>query len=148
MLNDEGVAERLGDLDDGRSEVWARVRNLVEKSQLHALAASALGSRTVETPWSLFESIVARSRDIVLETWVGSELVVLVWDDRPGQNPRFWEGLAAQGIPVRRLSVVLPGFASDVTVYEIPFDGHPNRLAHDRIAAYVVSEFLGDASNP
>jgi hypothetical protein len=93
----------------------------------------------------LFLRIVDLSRRIVESRYPGAEFHVVFWDFS-GEDPtetKVIEGLRAQGIRVHLISSILPNYRDHEDQFEIhPADGHPNKLAYDLLANYVLTTII------
>ena len=90
-------------------------------------------------------AIIEATRDHVEGRFPGSEFHVILWDEP--DSPLF-RRLSEGGVRVHAVRDVAPGIDQDDAPYKIPHDGHPNAVFHDRAAAYVAVEILGDAGRP
>lgn len=93
----------------------------------------------------VFLRIVDRSRQIIESQHRGASFHVVFWDFS-GENPvesKIIEGLKQRGIPVHLISSILPEFRGHEERFKIHHaDGHPNSLAHDRVADYIVKTII------
>jgi hypothetical protein len=80
--------------------------------------------------------------------WPGAEFHVLLWNKPWKNEPEYWEGLVRRGVAVHPISAILPDYPEERALYGIPNDGHPNRLANEHIARYVVREILHETPVP
>ena len=103
----------------------------------------------------VFLRIVDRSRQIIESRYTGATFHVVFWDFS-GENPvesKIIEGLKQKGIHVHLISTILPEYRGHEERFQIHHaDGHPNPLAHDLVADYIVKTIippsLGSQSNP
>lgn len=93
----------------------------------------------------LFIGIVAASKETFMTDYPGSTFNVIYWDTEQNDNEAAMiNGLRARGIRVHLISDILPAYHDDPAAYELsPHDNHPNALAHQLIADYVVTKILG-----
>jgi hypothetical protein len=139
VLGAQGEVIRRGHLDD---DPWLRVRRAVlERLRRSCLfvAVSQPRRHPSEAEKALYVAIVERARTVFETRWPGARFEVLFWDVpwRPVEG-----SLEARGLRVHRVSRILPAWYEHRDRYTIPRDGHPNALADDRLAAYVVGEML------
>jgi hypothetical protein len=146
-LAGDGSVKRDGFLDDGdsRSRLVKRVRKLLAGSGIWAWNDLRMRYARDEEI-DLFVGIVRASERAIREKFPGCRFHVILWRDEQGEErfEKTLRGLRNAGITVHRMDDILPGYASDPRRYDIgPHDRHPNALANDLIAAYVVREILG-----
>ena len=93
----------------------------------------------------VFLRIVNSSRQIIESRYAGASFHIVFWDFS-GENPiesKVIEGLRQQGIPVHLISTILPEYRGHEERFKIHHaDGHPNPLAHDLVADYVVKRII------
>ena len=93
----------------------------------------------------VFLRIVDRSRQIIESRYTGASFHVVFWDFS-GENPvesKIIEGLKQKGIPVHLISTILPEYRGHEERFKIHHaDGHPNSLAHDLVADYIVKTII------
>jgi len=142
-LRDDGSIVRDGNFDDRpsllRSLPW------LAKSELLRI----LGEHFSETrrDYDRFAAVVAASRERLASRWPGVDFRVLLWDKRWKQDPEYWEGLLRRGLRVHFVSEILPDQREHAARYAVsPRDGHPNRTANERIAAWIAREVLAPAT--
>ena len=88
----------------------------------------------------LFGASVAAARDYVEKHYPDSVFHVILWD-WPGEerSAAMLEALRQKNITVHPMSTILPDRENNTLRYQLsPSDTHPNPLAHERIAEYVV----------
>jgi hypothetical protein len=93
----------------------------------------------------LYLGIVDEARDLVHSRYPCAEFHVLLWDEDDVDNRAIRDGLRQMGIDVHLMSEILPNYQIDDLnqAYLLhASDGHPNALANDLIAEYVVREIL------
>jgi hypothetical protein len=88
----------------------------------------------------LYLGVVSEAARLARTQYPGSTFHVILWDGR--DDPRIGiiaQRLTATGIPVTRLTAVIPDFTSDASRYLLsPHDGHPNPLMHRRLAEHIL----------
>ena len=73
---------------------------------------------------------------------------MIAWDTLDSSsNKRLLRDLAAENMPVHRVSDIIPDFDKHEDRYLIERDGHPTPLAHRVIAEYAAREILGDSKD-
>ena len=136
-LQDDGEAVLAGHFDDDglAAFVW-------KWSNRSRIVRNVLPKRSpTQADFELFSAIVAGSRAHVQRISPESDLHVLIW-------PNDWlaemeERFDALGIPHHRIADRLPAYEEDKARYRIhEHDSHPNRLANNLIAEYIVREIL------
>lgn len=108
----------------------------------------------------LYVAMVAESARIVRQTYPGAEFHVVLWDETEKEGVRgLIDALEDAGIPVHRMSRILPGVAEmeigargleirsssgrAMAEYLLhPLDGHPGPLANRILSDYVCGEIL------
>ncbi|MGH6919018.1 MAG: hypothetical protein ACREJ0_15095, partial [Geminicoccaceae bacterium] len=93
----------------------------------------------------LYFAIVSETRRTALADYPNAEFHVLWWDEADVDNKAVSDGLRQRGIAVHLMSDILPNYRADELneTYRIhERDPHPNALANELIAQYVVEEIL------
>jgi hypothetical protein len=93
----------------------------------------------------LYLGIIDEARSVVRTDFPSAEFHVLFWDEDNLDNRTIREGLRGRNITVHLMSDILPSYEPDDLnqVYRIhERDFHPNALANELIAQYVVSQVL------
>jgi hypothetical protein len=93
----------------------------------------------------LYVRIIDEARSVVRADFPSAEFHVLFWDEDNLDNGTVREGLRDRDITVHLMSDILPSYEPDDLnrVYRIhERDFHPNALANELIARYVVSQVL------
>jgi hypothetical protein len=97
----------------------------------------------------LLVAIVTKARDFVKNKWPGAKFSVLLWNDNTRSSRLIQKGLLEKNVELFLITEALPESTSNPEQYEIPFDHHPNALAHKRIAEFVIRRMLpDDVSHP
>jgi len=143
-LDAAGTPVRDGNFDDpkkwfGRWQLPASA--LAALDDLHTWRRFFGRSRDPdEADLELFISVVIESARLTRELYPGSAFHVILWDGR--DDPRIEiiaQRLTAAGIPIERLTSVIPDFTADPSRYLLsPHDGHPNPLMHRRLAEHII----------
>jgi hypothetical protein len=147
VLNSSGQAVAAGTFAGTLGPVDRTLRKLNLGSQV----------RTMGLPWwrpfkgdsdQLYFAVMRSARDRIQQRYPGCRFEVVLWGgSNSGVSPdwaRSMEaGLRAEGIPVHRAEEFLPGIGSDPDRYRIsPMEHHPNALAADLAADFVVHRLL------
>jgi hypothetical protein len=93
----------------------------------------------------LYLAILAEARRVVRAYFPHAEFHVLWWDEDNIDNQAIKGGLKEKGINVHLMSDILPNYEVDALnlAYRLhERDAHPNALANELIAQYVVSQIL------
>jgi hypothetical protein len=140
-LRGDGGLERRGNFDDepGFLQRWPRLA----KSRVARILVEHFEPQQAD--FDRFASIVAASRDFLVQRWPGLRFHVLVWNKRWKNAAEYWEGLERRGIAVHYITDVLPGYPQERLRYALgPHDGHPNARANELVARWFVREVLGE----
>ena len=92
---------------------------------------------------ALYVAVVAAARTVFEQRYAGSQFHILLWDS--GTWPYKQEVLRRledRHLRVHLISAIIPDVESNPARYILKHDGHPNRLAYDRIAAYAVQTIV------
>ena len=88
----------------------------------------------------VFIEIVKKSERIFKERY-GGKFYVLLWDFSDPSHKKVVSNLIEHHINVMRIEDILPDYRLHKKKYRIPYDNHPNKLAHKHVAQY-LSQFL------
>jgi hypothetical protein len=120
------------------SELW--LRQVARKSLVaRRFVYEPAGNSSTDT--ALYEAIVLRMRQEVLERFPGAEFHVLASEG----TPPWWESMArltAAGVPVHRVDAMIPGLAAGQRLPTIPHDTHPSPEVYEGIARFVNETLL------
>jgi hypothetical protein len=97
----------------------------------------------------LFLAIVDKAKKEFTHRFPGSVFHVIFWDYKPNHRDtkKILGELSRKGIETHLISSILPDFNRQKAKYEIsPYDLHPNALAQETIAQYVVGDILNESS--
>lgn len=133
----QGGVERLGRFRDTEAE--GVLRGQLRKSYLLKRLLDWSRARR-STDYDLFVEVVVASRDDLLELFPGIEFHTILWatGDR---LERVAEPLRQRGIEVHLSEAVIPDLERRRTQYLLA-DGHPNALAHEKIAQFVFDAIV------
>jgi hypothetical protein len=96
---------------------------------------------------ALLASIVDASRRIVESRWPGAEFHVILWNDRFDPKGKWLEWALEDGqFAIHRIGDIIPDYLDDKGRYQIhkEYDSHPNAVAHQQIADYIVREVIAE----
>jgi hypothetical protein len=148
-LLSDGTFKYTGHFDENATEksatIISRVGTQIEKSFFYKKYFKNRRRSINNRDAKLFLEIVDASRKKFTDIYPGSDFHVILWDKSPNDkyNNIVQEGLRNKGINLHLISKILPNFSDRESTYEIPYDKHPNTLAHTYIAQYVVETILG-----
>lgn len=128
------------ELTPDRSPVWRRFSKSFLFAEMHRLTV------VYSQQTALLAAIVDASRERVETRWPGSEFHVILWNERIQWKSQMLEkALVARNLSIHRVSEIIPDYFDDKNKYRIHEDDHhPNALAHERIADYIVREVLAE----
>jgi hypothetical protein len=98
-------------------------------------------TRRTPADLDLYAAVVKRSEALFKERY-GGRFHVLLWDRG---DPGYAEVLSAmqkQGLSVTQIKDILSDYPANREKYRIPYDSHPNQLAHEMIARHLVKTLL------
>ena len=140
-----GGVKYQGHFDDNftKSKAIALIKEQVEKSYFYKkfFKYKALID---EEDIKLFIEIINASYNQLREKYPNADFQVLFWDNYP-ENKLYKQviaGLRAKSFQLDLISQILPNFWDNQSRYQIPGEQHPNALANQYIAEYVVSEIM------
>lgn len=146
MLADTGEAVRHGNFDDVDSSLLSLVLKNLEKS----LVLTTLGyNRYTQHKTDLMVAIMDGARSLAAERYPGSDFHVILWDGcstiAPEPIDRYLAGgIARKGFRLHLVTQIVKDICTKRDEYMIRGDVYPNKIAHDRIARYVVKEIFRD----
>ena len=156
ILLPDGTVKFNGHFDD-ESPPATRNENAAFSSRIIVqLNKSYLFKKYIENilPYSdeaieLFIAIIEAAKKEFTGRFPGSDFHVIFWDYKPNHrdSKTIREELSSRGIKIHLISSILPDFNRQKEQYEIsPYDLHPNALAQETIAQYVVDFILNESS--
>ncbi len=88
-----------------------------------------------------FIAIVNNANQLLQDRYPGVKFHVILWC--PGKN-YIISHLKKKNIPVHPIETKLPDYSIKQSIYALspPYDNHPNALANERIADYVITHIL------
>jgi hypothetical protein len=148
-LTRDGEVRLDGGFEDDRSgeKTFSRLlSNQLMKSMIYdAVIQGKYVHKYDQETIDLYLGIVDEARDLVRSRYPCAAFHVLLWDEDDVDSRAIRDGLRQLGIDVHLMSEILPNYRTDELneAYRLhPVDVHPNALANDRIADYVVREIL------
>ncbi len=145
VLRDNGSVHYVGQFADEHSSI---VRELYKFGKYRSGIASRLLNRrdpVSQEEIDLFTAIMKATRDLLESEFPGTEFHVLYWEKEKEYDDILLDALATTGITVHSMAKALQNEGGKDSIYRLHrYDGHPNALAHDRMAEYVLAEILGD----
>jgi hypothetical protein len=99
-----------------------------------------------EADLSLYFAIVDRAFRLFRQRWPDAALHIISWDIHPhlaNGRDRFHAGLQDAPAQLHPIDAILPAYSDDYIKYALhPADLHPNAMAYEIVAAYVVARIL------
>ncbi|MEK8019270.1 MAG: hypothetical protein VSS75_020555, partial [Candidatus Parabeggiatoa sp.] len=138
LLNEQGEAAYQGPF---KNFLMSRFMTLMTRSNIVRKALSSSAQATSSADIDLFVSIVNQSKNLFKARY-GGQFYVLLW---PSSNSRLYQAILSK-LKTRQLVVIkIEDILSDIEKYRIrfPYENHPNQLAHEKIAAYLL-KFLSE----
>jgi len=148
IMTDDDSVELVGRFEDivGDESWWELIRTQIGRSRIYnAIYNSKYLSNYASSSIELYVGIVQQARELVRSSYPKSEFHVLWWDSDDIENSMIIGGLKQRGIDVRLMSEILPHYQpGDLnTIYHLhERDNHPNALANELIARYLLREVL------
>ncbi len=141
----DGRFEDDDDDDEDRSLAQLLGTQIIKSKIYGAVVEGRYVHKYSQKTIDLYLEIVDESRRFVRSSYPCAAFHVLWWDEDDIDNRAAIDGLRNHGIDVRLMSDILPGYKADDLneAYVLDeADTHPNALANDLIAQYVVREIL------
>jgi hypothetical protein len=141
-----GQLTRNGHFDDS---IKKGIFNQLEKSHFYRIFVKDRYTIT-DNDIKIFLEIVDTSRRKLVEKYPEIEFHVILWNKMPDDATylKVRNGLKSLSIKFHLVSDMLPDFFEDIEKYEIStYDKHPNPIAHQMIAEYVVNNIM-EIKNP
>jgi len=145
VLQDDGSVRYMGQFADEHSSI---ARALYRFSKRSGIGGRLLNRRdpVSQDDIDLFTAVMKATRDLIEIEFPGTEFHVLYWEQEKEYADTFLRTLETTGITVHSMVEVLKNEGGKNSIYRVHrYDGHPNALAHDRMAEYVLAEILGDS---
>ena len=140
-----GTVKYQGHFDDNftKSKAIAFIKEQVEKSYFYKKFFKynvLIDGKDIK----LFVEIVNASYARLREKYPNADFHVLFWDNYPENklSKQVIAGLSSKSFQLDLISQILPNFWENESRYEIPDEQHPNALANQYIAEYMVEEIM------
>jgi hypothetical protein len=139
IMDEKGAVQYAGHFDDARPAWMTRLGHYAEKSSIYR---RAFGSERPLTPEDLrlYVAVIETSRQICLDLFPQSGFHVIL--EAAQDYTQVKDALALRDIPVHSIAEIIEDYRSDNAKYVIPHDGHPNALAHERVAQFVTESIV------
>jgi hypothetical protein len=142
ILLPNGSIKYNGHFDDGN---WVKKKIGVELVKSFICKKYFMNRMNInEKDVKLFIDIIGYSQKLLNERYPEMEFHVIYWDKNDDRfNNILISGLKGKGIHVHLISEILPDYSINESRYMISkYDQHPNSIAHQRIAQYVVNRIV------
>jgi hypothetical protein len=141
----DGRFEDDDDYDEDRSFIQILGTQIFKSVIYQAIVQGRYVRQYSRDTIDLYVGIIDEARRVARTGFPSAEFHVLWWDEDNLDNRTTREGLRDKGITVHLMSDILPNYEPDDLnqIYRIhERDPHPNALANELIAQYVVSQVL------
>jgi hypothetical protein len=105
-------------------------------------------SQSADDDVELFSAMVDKSRHEINSKYPGCKFIVIFWDDLSQKelSDKMLHTLQRKNIEVHLISRILPDYNEQWSKYQIrpPLESHPNQLANQFIAEYIVKDIIKD----
>jgi hypothetical protein len=147
VLNSRGQAVAAGSFA-GRLNPLNRILKYLNMGWIKATGLFSWSPLAGDTD-QLYLAIILSARDQIQRRFPGCRFEVVLWGPESWAadrwSPRMEAGLRKEGISVHRAEEFLPGVRQNLDRYRISrMDIHPNALAADLMAGFVVHRLLGE----
>jgi hypothetical protein len=151
ILTEDGGVRRDGSFED--NDGYAEGRSLMQlvgtqffKSMIYqGIVQGRYVRKYSRYHTDLFLAIVEEAQEAAHSNFPAAEFHVLLWDEENLDNRTIREGLRQRDVDVHLMSEILPNYRPDQPnlAYRLhETDAHPNALANELIAQYVVGQIL------
>ena len=145
ILDADGSVKYRGHFDDDKTEntIKMKVRNQMEKSFIYKKYIDRV-EPVSRAHIDLFIAIIDKTRRLLEERYPGLEFHIILWDKPVIHRELIIRRLKEKTVPVYLIEKVLPGYPKNRTSYAVnpPYENHPNALANERIADYIITHIL------
>jgi hypothetical protein len=147
-VDENGNVTYRGHFDDGLMKVWHVVATQAIKSEVYRRLMGVPEwqfRRLKDDDLELYAGVVVRARVLVHASFPCATFHVLFWDTNDDESNAILDRLSVLGLNLHHMSAILPNYdyADGGSTYKIhPLDGHPNALAYELMADYVVETIL------
>ncbi len=145
ILDANGTAQYDGHFDDYHNDTFIR------ETALNQLHKSYLFNKFVnrqelvsKANIDLFAAIVDKAKLLLQESYPGLQFHVILWDKPEIHYNAIINRLKEKNIEIHPIEKILPDYPSGKSLYELhpPYDVHPNTLANEHIADYIISNIF------
>ena len=143
ILLPDGSIKYDGHFDDG-NWIQNKARAQLAKSFTYKKYLIYKLGKKNEKDLKLFIEIISQSQKLLKEQYPIIEFHVIYWDDKTTKfNNFFIDALKNKGIHIHLISQILPDYLSNKSRYLLSkYDNHPNYIAYQDIAQYVVDKII------
>ena len=145
ILGEDGEVRFVGHFDDAHNPLFFTIHKQLNKSFTYQTLFQTLRRRNKhEHDIQLFVKIISRSKALFEITYPQSEFHLLLWDDKNEKDrDLILKKMRENDIRVHLISDILPNYQNVPDSYAIhPLDKHPNALAHEIIAEYIINHII------
>ena len=150
MLDADGTVHQAGHFEDRkplavRLGIHHGVRQLKKSAMWRTL--ESIDPPITNDDIRLYFAVVRRSQELLTAQYPGIQFRVILWPNTDPQGRTLYEklrdGFRQMGMPLDLVEDILPGYNSDRSKFILSsVDRHPNALADQLLAQYVVSKIL------
>jgi hypothetical protein len=137
-----GEVEYFGSFQSNK-KLRTIISDIFIKSRIYS---KILGDENPVSPKDInnYLAIVRKARNTLVDRYPKASFQVIYWDYVGGDSvhEEVITGFNRDRINLHLISNILPEFQSKSKKYIIKYDGHPNPMAHNIIADYVVKEII------
>lgn len=142
ILLPNGSIKYDGHFDDGN---WIQIKTRAQLGKSFMYKKFFLNRIKIkEEDIKLFVEIIGQSQKLLKEQYPKMEFHVIYWDNKTEKfNDMFIDGLKNKDVRLHLMSRIIPDYSIHESQYVISqYDKHPNPLAHQRIAQYIVDKII------
>jgi len=150
VLDADGTVHQAGHFEDRkplavRLGIHHGVRQLKKSAMWRTL--ESIDPPITNDDIRLYFAVVRRSQELLTAQYPGIQFRVILWPNTDPQGRTLYEklrdGFRQMGMPLDLVEDILPGYNSDRSKFILSsVDRHPNALADQLLAQYVVSKIL------
>jgi len=127
-----------------------RLTDQLSKSRVYR-ALTVRAPETSQADIDLYFAIVKQAFRLIAQRWPGARIDLISWDlhDFYARDlATFHHGLESLGVTVHFIEQILPGYTQNPLKFSLhPAELHPNPLAYDMVASYLVEHVLTTPSS-
>ena len=143
ILLPDGSIKYDGHFDDGN---WIQIKARAQLAKSFAYKKYLIYKlrQINKNDLNLFIEIIGQSQKLLKEQYPDMEFHVIYWNNKTDKfNNLFIEDLKNKGIHVHLISQILPDYSTSKSRYLLcKYDSHPNYIAYQYIAQYVVNRII------